>query len=90
LNPQPKKKRVESKDYLSFIRKNACSICASFPVDADHLKTRGSGGSDFDAVPLCRTHHMERHRRGLRMFQIKYQVDLWQRADELRKRFNEH
>ena len=45
-------------------------------IDPDHLKTRGSGGSDLTCVPLCRRHHSERHALGTVRFEMKYDIDL--------------
>lgn len=40
----------------------------------DHIKTRGSGGTDdsWNLMPLCRRHHQERHRIGLGSFAFKH------------------
>jgi hypothetical protein len=47
------------------------------PVEVAHVKTRGSGGPDFDnTVPLCMEHHRELHRTGRKSFEFKYQVRL--------------
>lgn len=65
LNPQ----------YLDFVRNQACIVCGVQPVDVHHAKTKGSGGSDLTAVPLCRFHHQECHQIGRQSFQEKYQFD---------------
>lgn len=51
-----------------------CLVCRSFQVDRDHIKTRGSGGTDDDwnLMPLCRLHHVERHAIGIGTFAFKY------------------
>lgn len=43
-----------------------CIICNQ-RAELDHIKTRGSGGSDDAAnlMPLCRHHHTMRHAKGL-------------------------
>lgn len=58
MNPKPYHAHLES----------ACIVCGhagdSFnPIEIDHIKTRGSGGSDesFNVWTLCRTHHVEKH-----------------------------
>lgn len=48
----------------------------SGPVEAAHARSRGAGGSRRDLVPLCRGHHREQHRRGVRTFAATYQLDL--------------
>ena len=65
LNPQ----------YLEYVKQQACIVCGVTPVDAHHAKTKGSGGSDLTAVPLCRYHHRECHDIGRQSFQEKYQFD---------------
>jgi hypothetical protein len=60
----PKPKRFESAAYLAFIRSLPCTAC-DYPVtEAHHLKTRGAGGSDLTAIPLCRQHHTQIHTEG--------------------------
>lgn len=52
-----------------------CLVCGQFPTDVDHIKTRGSGGSNdwFNVWPLCRNHHTEKHSLGLNEFIRRYQ-----------------
>lgn len=57
-----------------------CIICGRSPVDLDHIKTRGSGGTDepFNFIPSCSTHHRERHAIGLISYSEKYpEVKRW-------------
>lgn len=52
-----------------------CVVCESDgPSDPDHIKTRGSGGDDEpgNVWPLCRSHHVERHKIGIETFKSKY------------------
>ena len=49
---------TDGDDYLDFIRRNPCIICGR-KSEPHHLETKGAGGSDFLAVPLCREHHTE-------------------------------
>jgi hypothetical protein len=51
-----------------------CVVCGRVPTDIDHIKTRGSGGSDdyANCWSLCRDHHMEKHRIGLVTFVNRY------------------
>lgn len=55
-----------------------------YPSDPDHITTRGAGGDDvaINVWPLCRTHHVERHAKGLMYMIEKYEtLQLWlQRA----------
>lgn len=43
-------------------------------TDLDHVKTRGSGGTDDkkNLMPLCRKHHSERHTIGRKSMARKY------------------
>jgi len=61
----------QSDDYLDYIRSLPCRICDTNPVDPHHTETGGVGmkGSDFTAIPLCRTHHDELHSGGVKTFQ---------------------
>lgn len=73
----PKPSRVLAPEFLRFIRSKPCVVCGHATVDADHLHTRGAGGSDFSALPLCRLHHSERHQLGNARFEEKYRINLW-------------
>ena len=84
--------KKETKEYLNYVRKHPCFVCADSHVDLDHLQILGMGGKgsrkgthsgtiiDFSCVPLCRPHHIERHSLGIRRFNEKYNVDLWKEA----------
>jgi hypothetical protein len=70
-----KPKRYEHPNYLAFIRSLPCVAC-DYPVtDAHHLKTRGSGGSDLTAIPLCRQHHTQIHTEGTRTAMERWSLD---------------
>ena len=85
---------VDSKDYIKYIKTHFCLICASSPVDPDHLETIGMGGNrksktikDFSCVPLCRQHHTERHRIGTKQFEAKYNINLFKEAFYLLRKY---
>ena len=40
------------------------------------MKTRGAGGSDHSAVPLCRSHHTEIHNLGTPLFERDHGLDM--------------
>ncbi len=45
-----------------------CAVCFRYKeLDRDHIKTRGSGGTDDDwnIWLICRDCHIDKHRRGL-------------------------
>jgi hypothetical protein len=51
-----------------------CIVCNKKGIDYHHIKSRGAGGTDHDwnLLPLCRKHHTEVHKIGLRTFAQKY------------------
>jgi hypothetical protein len=52
--------------------------------DAAHVRSRGAGGNDeANLVPLCRDHHQEQHRIGIRSFETRYGLDLKAEAHAL-------
>jgi hypothetical protein len=61
--------RERDRDYLRFVTSQPCLVCGRTPSDAHHLKfaeqrAMGRKVSDKFAVPICRLHHRELHRRG--------------------------
>jgi len=50
--------------------KEYCEACGHngsfYPLDPDHVKTKGSGGSDeaYNIMTLCRKHHVEKGNKG--------------------------
>lgn len=53
----------------------ACGHDGSFyTLDPDHVKTRGSGGSDeaYNIMTLCRKHHTEKGNKGTSHMAAKY------------------
>lgn len=73
----PKPSRYEDHAYLQHVRAQRCVVCHNLNPDAHHLVTRGAGGSDHTAVPLCRNHHQECHHVGRARFEKRYGVHLW-------------
>lgn len=63
----PKVKRYLNEDYLNYIREQKCLECGN-NAEPHHWKTRGAGGSDLLAIPLCRRHHVEIGQIGSRFF----------------------
>lgn len=77
--PQPsiglqKKTAYRNKKNLERIRAFGCFICGQKPCDADHIKSRGSGGGDemTNLNALCRSHHIEKHSIGTKRFFDRY------------------
>lgn len=93
-------KRVECRAHLQWIRGFPCSapttglirhtdgrVACSGRIEAHHQKTRGAGGGDEQAVPLCQVHHAQLDSPGWsqRRFEEAYKInfagiaaDLWQ------------
>jgi len=78
-----KDKWLDSPDAVRTIKSMVCLICQKSPVDAHHIKTRGSGGHDFimkekhivlNIVPLCREHHTKIHEMGVDTFKEKFRA----------------
>lgn len=81
--------RQASEDYLEYVRDQPCTICRAPADDPHHLTHRGSGGSDYTAIPLCRGHHREVHSNGLQQVERDYRVNLWRQAHRLLQRYLE-
>jgi hypothetical protein len=61
--------RERDRDHLKFVTSQPCLVCGRTPSDAHHLRfaeqrAMGRKVSDRFAVPICRLHHRELHRRG--------------------------
>jgi hypothetical protein len=61
--------RERDRDHLRFVASQPCLVCGRTPSDAHHLRfaeprAMGRKVSDRFAVPICRLHHRELHRRG--------------------------
>lgn len=71
-----KQPRLHDEGYLKWLRTCVCCVCGVFPpCDAAHIRSAsldhgkpptglGEKPSDFWAVPLCRSHHMQQHAHG--------------------------
>jgi hypothetical protein len=61
--------RERDREHLRFVISQPCLICGRTPSDAHHIRFAeqraiGRKVSDRFAVPICRLHHRELHRRG--------------------------
>ena len=61
--------RERDRDHLKFVTSQPCVVCGRTPSDAHHIRfaeqrAMGRKVSDRFAVPICRLHHRELHRRG--------------------------
>lgn len=84
LRPRAKKpsrtRREIVPEFLVYVRGQPCAVagCCN-QSQAHHLKSRGAGGSDYTAVPLCGIHHTFEpgvHYLGLTAFEARYNVSL--------------
>jgi hypothetical protein len=70
---------ADPKAYLDYIRSMPCLVqgrdCYG-KVEPHHLQSRGAGGSDFLAIPLCSGHHTGGiHVMGIDTFARHYGID---------------
>lgn len=70
--------RETDEDHLALVREMPCLVFGCWSkADPHHVISRGAGGSDLSAVPLCREHHRELHTTGQAKFEYKHNVTLW-------------
>jgi transposase-like protein len=86
----PDPHRTTDEDYLEWVRQQKCAVCLSAPPnDPHHLTSKGAGGSDRTAIPLCRDCHRRYHDLGHDAFQSHRSVDLWKQAHRHLRRYLE-
>jgi len=96
--PKPSKKTKKAKreldpDYIQWIHGFRCCVpgCTTpYPVHAHHAVSRGAGGSDRTAIPLCPNHHTGLngiHIIGKIHWQKKFSVNLEETVSELNRKF---
>ena len=80
----PKNTRIESKEYLDYIRGRPCLVCEQ-PAVPHHIENRGMGQKcdDLLTVPLCPQHHAEVHRLGRERFEEGWVLNLCAEAAHL-------
>jgi hypothetical protein len=82
----PEFNRETDEFYLSLVRSAPCCVCGNRAEASDphHLITRGAGGSDLCAIPLCRRCHAKLHKLGLKVFSDAIRerdgIELWAEA----------
>lgn len=87
-----KPKRETCRAYIRFVKSKAClvyvkypgAVCAG-PIDPHHVRPVSLGGSDFSAIPLCRTHHDAANNRI--EFEHKYHIDCGEAISELHREY---
>jgi len=85
MNPEkhvmiPKPTRQVDKVYLAWVRTQPCVVCGA-RAEPHHVVTRGAGGSDYFAIPVCREHHDEFNRGGNALWGGRY-GDVWRHVAE--------
>lgn len=75
--------------YLTWLHTLPCCVSGEWPVEAHHVRSKGAGGTDREAVPLAPRLHREGHRTGWRTFQAKYGVNLPAIAERLAGTYEE-
>lgn len=80
--------RETDEGFLEYTRQKKCAVCLSpAPNDPHHLTSRGAGGSDLTAIPLCRDCHREYHAVGQKHFEKRHNVTLWKQAHRHLRRY---
>lgn len=70
-----KTKRYVNEENLKRVRSKPCACCGKTDsINAHHIKSRGSGGGDyeFNLLAVCYLHHAEIHKRGISYMVNKY------------------
>jgi hypothetical protein len=75
-------KHYHSEERVLAVRSLGCLICGQ-EADNAHVKSKGSGGTYKDIVPLCWIHHNELHNKGETRFQNQYLLDLEKEAEKV-------
>src|SRR5689334_12924934 len=85
---KPRRGPERNPEYRAWLRTQPCIACLRDPapgfrkgssqIEAAHTANNGmsSKGTDSSCVPLCRSHHTESHRIGVKQFQAKFEMDL--------------
>ena len=97
MPPVPKKKRDVDRKFLDVIVANErCLVASSSYVLKDpcwgkstpaHLRTRGAGGGDHQAIVLCEGHHQKQGTMPLWEFAAIYLVNPWEEALRLIEKY---
>jgi len=74
MNEIFKSNRKQNKELTNSLHDDYCLACGRRGCDPCHIKSKGSGGGDFDwnLLSLCRNHHIEQHKIGWFKFCQKY------------------
>ena len=81
MSPVPKPTRVRDEAWLGVIRRMPCCVCVHLNqvqhsvTEPNHTITKGSGGGDDSAAPMCHRHHRVWHHIGADTFAAVYGID---------------
>src|SRR5688572_13330758 len=81
--PLNRNTKIIRDDYRAWIRLRPCCGCGVNQSVCAHLKARGWGEgkrNDFTSVPLCNRCHKYQEDCGIKAYNEKFKVDLWQEA----------
>lgn len=87
----PKPTRIHDRDHLREVAQRPCCVCVflgekqTTRTEAHHTETRGSGGGDDTAAPLCTKHHQQWHLLGRKTFLLRFKIDVLEVARVLWK-----
>jgi hypothetical protein len=59
-----KNPREIDQEYINFLKSQSCASCGAPSKNPHHTITRGAGGSDYFAVPVCFNCHFRVHSQG--------------------------
>lgn len=90
-NKGPKQGRgpIRCPGHLQFLRGHNCILFGTRghacwgKTEAHHVKTRGAGGGDDGAIPVCSAAHRMIHDLGIQTFEKRYVTDLNAIAERL-------
>jgi 5-methylcytosine-specific restriction endonuclease McrA len=69
-----KPRRIENREILDEIKRQACLGCGAPESDPSHVTSVGAGGGDTEenVMPLCRRCHSQWHSQGVYTFSIRH------------------
>lgn len=94
LPTEPRKKTARScAAHRAWVRRHRCSVrgCRNVPIECAHVRNGTDGGlgmkpSDQWTISLCHVHHVEQHKIGEAAFELRYDLNLIELAEEFARR----
>lgn len=79
--------------HRKWVRSHGCCVpgCEDGPIEFAHVRSAANSGTglrphDAFAISLCRAHHAEQHRIGVKSFEDKYNLDMGLAAIEFTRK----